>query len=78
VFRRDAGYKEFLDIKQRRVPVASAAEFVGRRRQAQQILRAFRDKKGAGVLHRRSDAQESRSGKSFSPLPMSMRMCSGN
>ena len=50
MFRRDAGYKEFLDIKQRRVPVASAAEFVGRRRQAQRILRAFRDREGAGVL----------------------------
>jgi hypothetical protein len=50
VFRRDAGYKEFLDIRQRRVPVASAAEFVGRRRQAQKILRAFRDNQGAGVL----------------------------
>ncbi len=49
-FRRDAGFKEFLDIKQRRVPVASAAEFVGRRRQAQRILRAFRDREGAGVL----------------------------
>jgi tetratricopeptide (TPR) repeat protein len=49
-FHRDAGYKEFLDIKQRRVPVASAAEFVGRRRQAQRILRAFRDRDGAGVL----------------------------
>jgi hypothetical protein len=49
-FRRDAGFKEFLDIKQKRVPVASAAEFVGRRRQAQRILRAFRDRTGAGVL----------------------------
>ena len=33
-----------------RVPVATAAEFVGRRRQAQRILRAFRDREGAGVL----------------------------
>ncbi len=49
-FSRDAGYKEFLDIKQRRVPVATAAEFVGRRRQAQRILRAFRDREHAGVL----------------------------
>jgi AAA ATPase domain len=32
------------------VPVASAAEFVGRRRQAQRILRAFREARGAGVL----------------------------
>jgi hypothetical protein len=42
VFRRDAGYKEFLDLRRGRVPVASAAEFVGRRREAQRILRAFR------------------------------------
>jgi hypothetical protein len=49
-FRRDAGYKEFLDLRQRRVPVASAAEFVGRRREAQRILRAFRDRERAGVL----------------------------
>jgi esterase/lipase superfamily enzyme/tetratricopeptide (TPR) repeat protein len=32
------------------VPVASAAEFVGRRREAQRILRAFRDRDRAGVL----------------------------
>ncbi len=32
------------------MPVASAAEFVGRRRQAQRILRAFREREGAGVL----------------------------
>jgi hypothetical protein len=50
VFRRDAGYKEFLDLRQKRVPVASAAEFVGRRREAQRILRAFRDRERAGVL----------------------------
>jgi hypothetical protein len=49
-FRKDAGYKEFLDINQRRVPVASSAEFVGRRRQAQRILRAFREGRSAGVL----------------------------
>ncbi len=49
-FRRDGGYKEFLDSKQSRVLVATAAEFVGRRRQAQRILRAFRDREGAGVL----------------------------
>jgi hypothetical protein len=49
-FHKEAGYKEFLDSKQRRVPVATAAEFVGRRRQAQRILRAFRDKEGAGLL----------------------------
>jgi tetratricopeptide (TPR) repeat protein len=47
--RRDAGYKEFLDKAARRVPVASAREFVGRRRQAQAVLRSFRDSQ-AGVL----------------------------
>ena len=50
VFRKEAGYGEFLDIRQSRVPVATAAEFVGRRRQAQRVLRAFRDREGAGVL----------------------------
>jgi tetratricopeptide (TPR) repeat protein len=50
VFSQNVGYKEFLDLKQKRVPVASAAEFVGRRREAQRILRAFRDRTGAGVL----------------------------
>jgi hypothetical protein len=45
-FRKEAGYKEFLDTKQGRVPVATAAEFVGRRSQAQRILRAFRDREG--------------------------------
>lgn len=49
-FRKDLGYREFLDKKNKRVPVASAAEFVGRRRQAQRILRAFRDREAAGVL----------------------------
>ena len=51
---RSVGYKEFLDKKQK-VPVAPAHSFVGRRRQAQQILGIFRDKEGgirdhAGVL----------------------------
>ncbi len=50
VFRREAGYQEFLDKANTRVPVASAAAFVGRRRQAQRILRAFREGEGAGVL----------------------------
>ena len=45
-FRKNRGYREFLDPRQRRVPVASAAEFVGRRRQAQRILRVFRDREG--------------------------------
>jgi hypothetical protein len=48
--RQDAGFKEFLDKANRRVPVATAREFVGRRRQAQAILRAFRDKTTTGVL----------------------------
>ena len=48
--RRNQGFKEFLDLRQRRVPIASSSEFVGRRRQVQLILRAFRDRQGAGVL----------------------------
>ena len=48
--RRDVGYKEFLDQANRRVPVATAREFVGRRRQVQAVLRAFRDGNEAGVL----------------------------
>ena len=48
--RTAAGYKEFLDRANERVPVATAAEFVGRRRQAQRVLRAFREADGAGVL----------------------------
>jgi hypothetical protein len=38
----------FLDKAKRRVPVASPAEFVGRRRAIQSVLRAFRNR--AGVL----------------------------
>jgi hypothetical protein len=48
--RKDAGYKEFLDQANRRVPVATAQEFVGRRRQAQAVFRVFRDGGKAGVL----------------------------
>jgi tetratricopeptide (TPR) repeat protein len=48
--RKDAGFKEFLDKARSRVPVATAREFVGRRRQAQAVLRAFRDADNAGVL----------------------------
>jgi len=48
--RKGAGHREFLDKANSRVPVASAAEFVGRRRQAQRILRAFHDREAAGVL----------------------------
>jgi len=49
-WRRDAGFKEFLDKANERVAVASAREFVGRRRQVQAVLRAFRDADKAGVL----------------------------
>jgi tetratricopeptide (TPR) repeat protein len=48
--RRESGHKAFLDPKGRRVPVATAAAFVGRRRQAQRALAAFRMGTGAGVL----------------------------
>ncbi len=48
--RKEAGFKEFLDKANDRVPVATAQEFVGRRRQAQEVLRAFREDKKAGVL----------------------------
>ena len=49
--RKDAGQlleRAFLDKARQRVPVATRAEFVGRRRAIQSVLRAFRD--GAGVL----------------------------
>ena len=43
-------YKDqFLDQRRGEVPVARRAEFVGRRRQAQAVLKAFRDG-AAGVL----------------------------
>ena len=48
--RKGTGYKEFLDKAGNRVPVATAREFVGRRRQTQTVLRAFRDADKAGVL----------------------------
>ncbi len=48
--RKAAGYKEFLDKDNGQVPVATAAEFVGRRRHAQAVLRAFRENERAGVL----------------------------
>ena len=47
--RKASGYKEFLDKANSRVPVASAREFVGRRRQVQKVLRALADGE-AGVL----------------------------
>ena len=40
--------RAFLDKARQRVPVATRAEFVGRRREIQSVLRSFRD--GAGVL----------------------------
>jgi phosphopentomutase len=48
--RRDGGFKEFLDKANRRVPVATAQQFVGRRREVQQILKIFRDGDPKGVL----------------------------
>jgi len=45
-----AARNEFLDRSEKRVPVATALEFVGRRRQAQQIIRLFREQNHAGVL----------------------------
>ncbi|MEB3156344.1 MAG: CHAT domain-containing protein [Cyanobacteriota bacterium] len=48
--RKDTGFKEFLDKARHRVPVATARVFVGRRRQAQAVLRAFREGRAAGVL----------------------------
>lgn len=53
--RPDAGRatKTFLDAKGERIPVASEAEFVGRRRQIQEVLRVFRGRgaeRRAGVL----------------------------
>ncbi len=48
--RKDAGHKEFLDKAGERVPVATAREFVGRRRQAQDVLAAFRANRAPGAL----------------------------
>ena len=49
-FKQQAGYREFLDKKGDRVPVASAKTFVGRRREAQRILATFREASHPGVL----------------------------
>ncbi|MFP4033311.1 MAG: CHAT domain-containing protein, partial [Desulfococcaceae bacterium] len=46
----DRGHREFLDAVRKRVPVAGYAEFVGRRRQIQDVLREFRAPARAGVL----------------------------
>ena len=42
--------KEFLDRAEQRVPVATPFEFVGRRRQAQKIMKLFREGAHAGIL----------------------------
>lgn len=47
---KDYGRKEFLDIKNKRIPVAGRREFVGRRRQIQVILREFLSGDSAGVV----------------------------
>ena len=41
--RKSGTYKEFLDKTSQQIPVATASEFVGRRRQVQQVLRLFRE-----------------------------------
>ncbi|MBI3269775.1 MAG: CHAT domain-containing protein [Planctomycetes bacterium] len=46
----DTLLREFLDPRTRQVPVARPAEFVGRRRQLQAVLRALRKRTGPGVL----------------------------
>ncbi|MCP4694229.1 MAG: ATP-binding protein, partial [Desulfobacterales bacterium] len=48
--RAASGHKEFLDARDKRVPVAGHREFVGRRRPIQAILREFRAFEHAGVL----------------------------
>ncbi|MCP4694917.1 MAG: CHAT domain-containing protein, partial [Desulfobacterales bacterium] len=48
--RAATGHKEFLDARNKRIPVAGPREFVGRRRQVQEILREFRAFDHAGVL----------------------------
>ena len=45
---KDAGYEAFLDKAGSRVPVAGALTFVGRRREAQAVLAAFRADKAPG------------------------------
>ncbi|NIM17759.1 MAG: CHAT domain-containing protein, partial [Candidatus Aminicenantes bacterium] len=44
------GHREFLNVKDQSIPVAGRREFVGRRRQIQQILREFNNPGHAGVL----------------------------
>jgi tetratricopeptide (TPR) repeat protein len=51
--RRSAvdGAKLFLDKTRQRVPVATRAEFVGRRREIQRVLRSFRDTQSGMLIH---------------------------
>jgi len=43
--------RAFLDPKGNRVPVATRAQFVGRRRQIQAVLRAYRDGRSGVLIH---------------------------
>jgi hypothetical protein len=47
---QNAGFQAFLDKDRSRVPVAGARAFVGRRREAQAALRAFRCDEAPGLL----------------------------
>ena len=47
---KDHGHRAFLDVRRQAIPVASAREFVGRRRQLQAILREMRAPEHAGVV----------------------------
>ena len=49
-FARHAGFKTFLDAKKERVQVAGPLTFVGRRRLAQDAIRALRQDQTLGVL----------------------------
>lgn len=49
-YERDFGIKEFLGKKEKGLEVAGRHEFVGRRRQVQKCLKAFRDKNCTGIL----------------------------
>jgi tetratricopeptide (TPR) repeat protein len=51
--RRSAadGAKLFLDKARQRVPVATRAEFVGRRREIQRVLRSFRNSQSGVLIH---------------------------
>jgi hypothetical protein len=45
------GAKLFLDKARQRVPVATRAEFVGRRREIQRVLRSFRNDQSGVLIH---------------------------